>query len=79
MSDLTSALGWGQAKKIYQVRTSSSEATRNSSFLLTDSLPSYPIPSTFQSFLEPWNDGTLSDQGALSGSNRGSMASTSGP
>lgn len=48
MKDLTSALGWGQAKKIYQ------------------------------SFLEPWNDGTLSDQGALSGSNRGgAMASTS--
>mmetsp|Transcript_13919 Transcript_13919/g.20315 ORF Transcript_13919/g.20315 Transcript_13919/m.20315 type:complete len:254 (+) Transcript_13919:356-1117(+) len=42
MSDLTSSLGWGQAKKIYQ------------------------------SFLEPWNDGTLSDQGAMSGSNRGS-------
>ena len=37
MQELTSALGWGQAKKIYQ------------------------------SFLEPWNDGTLSDQGASSG------------
>ena len=37
MKDLTSSLGWDQAKKIYQ------------------------------SFLEPWNDGTLSDQGAHSG------------
>ena len=37
MKDLTSSLGWGQAKKIYQ------------------------------SFLEPWQDGTLSDQGAMSG------------
>jgi len=37
MKDLTSALGWNQAKKIYQ------------------------------SFLEPWNDGSLSDQSAMSG------------
>lgn len=37
MKDLTSSLGWRQAKKIYQ------------------------------SFLEPWNDGSLSDQSAMSG------------
>lgn len=52
MKDLTSSLGWGQAKKIYQ------------------------------SFLEPWNDGTLSDQGALSGDYKAggkkSSASTGG-
>ena len=41
MQELTSALGWGQAKKI------------------------------FQSFLEPWNDGKLSDQGASSGTVNG--------
>lgn len=47
MQELTSALGWGQAKKIYQ------------------------------SFLEPWNDGTLSDQGASSGlAKEASMGST---
>jgi hypothetical protein len=46
MQELTSALGWGQAKKIYQ------------------------------SFLEPWNDGTLSDQGAASGSGTTNLIDT---
>ena len=48
MKDLTSSLGWGQAKKIYQ------------------------------SFLEPWQDGTLSDQGAIAGGRHMSQTSTGG-